>query len=377
MEARSHIVPYFDFRSAPASLQRDWREAMNIVIDSGIFIQGPQVSAFERTWADRVKAIGCVGVANGLDALTLALRALGLGPGDRVAVPAHTFIATWLAVIAIGAVPVAIDVDTYGLIDLDILEQLDLAVSAVIPVHLHGGTVDMERLTSWAKRHAVLVVEDCAQAHGAEVGGRPVGSWGDASAFSFYPTKNLGALGDAGAVTSNNQEVLDRVWTLANYGAERGDKYRHERAGFNSRLDPLQASVLNVNVTHLEAWTVRRREIAQTYLDVLIQRPDIGRPLYHDVSKSVWHHFVVMTPDRSGVASHLLERGIQTEIHYPRIAADEISKFDANSEFPVALENSRAFSRRGLSLPLHPWLSSENVSQVSDALLSAPKNRGS
>lgn len=372
MEASSHVVPYFDFKAAPEGLRAEWKRALSEVVESGVYIRGPHVDSFERAWADRVGASGCVGVANGLDALTLALRALGIGRGDSVAVPAHTFIATWLAVIAVGATPVGVDVDSRGLIDLDQLEQAATGIDAVIPVHLHGGTVDMERLTEWASKKSILVLEDCAQAHGAETAGKPVGSWGDAAAFSFYPTKNLGALGDAGAVTSRDQRVLESVRLQANYGADPGDKYRHIAPGCNSRLDPMQAAVLEVNLRHLDEWTRRRRQIAEIYLEALAQRPDLGRPLYNDATSSVWHHFIVLTTNREALAAHLLASGVHTDVHYPNPASDEVARFTSKSTPVSDFNNAREFSARCLSLPLHQWMSDNDARHVATALTSAP-----
>jgi dTDP-3-amino-3,4,6-trideoxy-alpha-D-glucose transaminase len=359
-------VAYLSFRGAPPQLRAAWQDAMARVVDSGIFVGGPEVRAFEDAFADHCGIDHCVGVGNGLDALALALRSAGIGPGHRVAVPGHTFIATWLAVLAAGAEPVGVDVDAQGLIDIAALADLTPVPDAVIPVHLHGQLVDMPRLTAWADPLGVVVVEDTAQAHGATGDGWRPGSLTHAAAYSFYPSKNLGALGDAGGIVTRDDALAARARELRNYGAHEADKYAHRSLGVNSRLDPLQAAVLRVNLAHLDAWNATRRSIAAAYLDALGAGSPAVRPLVASPEASVWHHFVVVADDRDAVRAHLAQEGIGTDVHYPRMAGQEIA--DLTGAPGPDLPRSAELARTVLSLPLHPWLTAAEVDRVAAAL---------
>ena len=353
-------VPYFDFNAVPHEIRQEWKKSIEEVLSAGQFIGGSFVGGFEKAWAEYLQVNHAVGVGNGLDALVLSLRALNITTGSRVAVPSHTFMATWLAVESVGATPVGVDVDARGLIDLDLLESLNQRLDAVIPVHLHGQMVDMKRLTEWAFSRNIKVVEDCAQAHGAALDGKYAGTWGDIGAYSFYPTKNLGALGDAGSVVTNNPELARKIRSLGNYGTVAGDKYNYESFGINSRLDPVQAGVLKVNLKHLENWNSRRREIASQYLGALI--PKSAKLLTWNLEQSVWHHFVLLTPHREILKQHLLDEGIQTEIHYPQCAGDAFSalKGVASQDF----KKGRRISETTISLPIHPWITDDQVDYV-------------
>ena len=359
-------VPFFSFAGAPDTLKQAWTAAQARVIDDGVFIGGPHVAAFEAEYAAYCQARECVGVGNGLDALTLALRSLGIGPGHRVAVPGHTFIATWLAVLAVGAEPIGIDVDARGLIDLDALAAVSPAPDAVIPVHMHGQLVDMRTLSAWASAGAVIVVEDCAQSHGATGDDWRMGELSDAAAFSFYPSKNLGCLGDGGAIITSDEAVAERARELRSYGADPADKYRHVSIGVNSRLDPLQAAVLSVNLRHLDDWNLRRRTIADAYLQALAASRGSVRPLVPSADASVWHHFVVTTPHREAFRKAAAEHGIGTDVHYPHMAGDEIARLRGLP--PSALPASAQLARTVVSLPLHPWLSDDDVTRVVEFL---------
>jgi dTDP-4-amino-4,6-dideoxygalactose transaminase len=359
-------IPYLSFAGAPAELKAAWQEAVHRVVDAGIFIGGPEVAAFEQEFADDCGIDHCVGVGNGLDALTLALRSCGIGPGHRVAVPGHTFIATWLAVLAAGAEPVGVDVDEHGLLDLDELMALAPAPDAVIPVHLHGQLVDLPRLTAWADPRGVVVVEDAAQAHGAAGDGWRPGSLTHAAAYSFYPSKNLGALGDAGGIVTRDDALAARARELRNYGARESDKYAHLALGVNSRLDPLQAAVLRVNLRHLDDGNATRRAIAAAYLDAMGAGSPALRPLVDSPDDSVWHHFVVLAEDRDAVRAGLRRDGIGTDIHYPRMAGQEIAELTGS---PAAhLARSARMADTVLSIPLHPWLTADEVDRVAEAL---------
>lgn len=360
-------VPFFNFNNVLAEIKTDWLNGIENVIDSGQYIGGPAVTKFEKKYADYSNADYCVGVANGLDAITLSLKALDLPKSSLVAVPAHTFIATWLAVDQAGHIPVGIDVDQNGLIDLESLESESLSISAVIPVHLHGQTVDMPRIINWAKTNNIRIIEDCAQAHGAELGGKKVGTWGDLGAFSFYPTKNLGALGDAGGVLTNSGILADRVRTLANYGAIKDNKYTYSDLGVNSRLDPIQASVLNANLPYLDSWNTRRKANSRRYIENL---KDLNLKIMGD-EKSVWHHFAILVENREKLRERLKSLGIGTEIHYPNLASTAYSglKHTKKQEF----RNAEFISRSILSLPMSPWLTEQEIDYVCESLLELSK----
>jgi dTDP-4-amino-4,6-dideoxygalactose transaminase len=357
-------VPFFDFNSAPLDLKEEWVNSTREVIQSGQFIGGSKLKAFESAWADYLSVKYAVGVANGLDALKLALMALEIGPGCFVAVPSHTFIATWLAVSSVGATPVGVDCDSSGLMDLDILETFTSKLDAVIVVHMHGKMLDMTRLTTWTKINDVKVVEDCAQAHGASWAGKNAGTWGDVNAFSFYPTKNLGALGDAGIVVTDDSHLEQRVRSLGNYGAQTDNKYLYDYLGTNSRLDPLQASFLSINLRYLDEWNERRRQIAEMYLGAT---KSLGiRTLHNDPRTSVWHHFIVLADRRDAARLALLDKGVSTEIHYPRAAEEQFSEIASHqSSQPI---KARELARETLSLPISQWMTFSQVEEVLEAL---------
>jgi dTDP-4-amino-4,6-dideoxygalactose transaminase len=353
-------VDFFTFSSAPKELKLDWQEAISQVIESGLFIGGPSVSAFENEWSAYLRVGYTIGVGNGYDALVIALRALDVGPGDFVAVPSHTFIATWLAVAAVGAIPVGIDCDSSGLMDLNLLEKDSTIFSVVIPVHMHGQMVDMQRLTIWAKQQNIKVIEDCAQAHGAEIYGKKSGSWGDIGAFSFYPTKNLGAIGDAGAIVTNNAEIADRIRSIANYGTILNNKYEYQYLGVNSRLDPIQAAVLSINLKYLDSWNESRRLVAQKYSAGL---QDIGIPIFPSTTESVFHHYIAISENRTLTRSLLKSKGVATEIHYPESAKDNyqsISKMYSKRESPKA----KRLTQKIVSLPISPWIKDSEIDYV-------------
>jgi len=359
-------IPFFDFQQAPSSLKIEWQEATARVISSGRYIGGPEVTDFENRWAEYLGVEHAVGVANGLDAITLGLKALDIGPGSRVAVPSHTFLATWLAVFEVGALPIGIDCDSSGLLDLDALESVEVSVDAVIPVHMHGQMVDMPRLITWAQIRNVKVIEDCAQAHGAKIDGRMAGTWGDIGAYSFYPTKNLGAIGDAGAVVTSDPNLAESVRSYGNYGSTPTSKYRYARTGVNSRLDPIQAAVLSVNLNHLNDWNARRSEIASAYIEKF---STFGiEMLVNEAEKSVWHHFIVLSATRDVLRKDLESEGIFTEIHYPENGEDSFSSITEHvSSQPI---NARKIATRTLSLPISPWMSDEQVDYVIDCMTS-------
>ena len=359
-------VEFFSFHDAPHSLRDEWNAAILEVLDSGQFIGGPFVNRFESEWAKYLGANHAIGVGNGYDAIVVALRVLGVGPGDLVAVPSHTFIATWLAVDAVGATPIGIDCNQFGLMDLEELETRSLNFAAVIPVHMHGQMVDMPRLMIWAKKNNAKIVEDCAQAHGARINGKLAGTWGDFGAFSFYPTKNLGAIGDAGSLVTTDESLASKARSFVNYGSVPGNKYQYQFHGINSRLDPLQAAVLRINLRYLDSWNSRRKQIAHMYIDSFKESGMNFLPIERD---SVFHHFVLFSENRDVTRMLLETAGIKTEIHYPESAERSFSKFQDNMSSEPST-NAANLARTTLSIPISPWMSDLAVHTVIDAILS-------
>lgn len=309
-------IPFLDVGAAYKELKPEIDAAIARVLDSGWYILGPEVEAFEAEYAAYCEAEHAIGVANGLDALHLALLAMGVGPGDEVIVPSNTYIATWLAVSQCGATPVPVEpVDaTYNIDAARIEAAITPATRVILPVHLYGQPADLDPILAIARKHGLRVLEDAAQAHGARYKGRRIGAHGDAVAWSFYPGKNLGALGDGGAVTTNDPELADRIRVLRNYGSR--VKYVNEVKGFNSRLDPIQAAVLRVKLRVLDEWNARRRGIAQRYLEGLAGS-GLVLPQVADWAEPVWHLFVVRHTQRDAVVQQLNAAGVGTLIHYP------------------------------------------------------------
>lgn len=355
-------VPFLDLKSAYLELRRDIDAAIARVAGSGWYIGGPEVEAFEGAFAAYCEARHCVGVGNGLDALHLALTAMAVGPGDEVIVSSNTFIATLLAVSAVGATPVLVEPDpaTHNLDPALIEAAITPRTKALLPTHLYGQPADLDPILAIARRHGLLVLEDAAQAHGARYKGRRLGAHGHAVAWSFYPGKNLGALGDAGAVTTDDPALAERVRMLGNYGSRR--KYVNEVRGVNSRLDPLQAAVLGVKLAHLDDWNARRRAIAALYLDRLA---DAGLVLPHvpNWAEPAWHLFVVQSPDRDRLAADMAGRGVQTLVHYPIPPHRQEAYRDlelAAGSFPVA----ERLAEHVLSLPIGPHLPADGAERV-------------
>ena len=353
-------VEFFSFKDAPEALRNEWRVAIAQVIESGVFIGGPTVAKFESEWAEYLSVKHAIGVGNGYDALVVALKILGVGSGDLVAVPSHTFVATWLAVDAVGATPVGIDCNEFGLMDLEILETHESNFAAVIPVHMHGQMVDMPRLVTWAEKKKVRVIEDCAQAHGARIDGKLAGTWGDFGAFSFYPTKNLGALGDAGSLVTNDDSLAIKARSFVNYGSVPGNKYEYQFHGINSRLDPIQAAVLSINLKYLDSWNKRRQEIARIYSDNFNANNIQCLPIELN---SVFHHFIVLSENRDLTRKLLEKEGIKTEIHYPETAGKSFNKFETKSELHQG-QRASTLASKTLSIPISPWMSDTSIHKV-------------
>lgn len=365
MNQSNEPVPFLDLKTAHMAIVDELKASVCEAIESGFYIRGERVSEFEEKFARYVGAQHCVGVGNGLDALTLSLKALNIQPGDEVIVPSHTYIATWLAVASVGGtlVPVEPDEGSFNISASGIGKALTPKTKAIVPVHLYGMPIDMQPIVDLARAHDVSVVEDAAQAHGARFRGSLIGSSGDSVCWSFYPGKNLGALGDAGAVTTNLQALAHQVRVVANYGSAR--KYEHEIHGVNSRLDELQAAALSSKLRHLSDWNARRSAIAARY-SAEINHPRVELPHVAEGAEPVWHLYVVRTSHRDFLQKHLAEAGIQTLIHYP-IACHHSGAFknDFRSDaFPVA----GRMADEVLSLPMGPHLDDSQVSRVIEAV---------
>jgi len=359
-------VPFVDFKAAIVAMRQDMSTACDNVVAGGNLILGSELAAFEEEFAAFCDSRFCIGVANGLEAISLSLRALGIESGDEVIVPSQTFVATWLAVSHVGATPVEVDVEADTvLIDVNKIEAaITPKTRAIVPVHLFGQSVDMARVMDIAKRHNLYVVEDAAQAHGARYKGVRVGSFGDLAAFSFYPTKNLGASGDGGAIVTQTAELAAKLKRLRNYGSE--IKYYHQEVGFNSRLDELQAAYLRIKLRRLDDENMRRQKAALYYTDRLkevtsVKLLDIKKDREH-----VHHLFVVMVDNRDLVLEKMQALGIGVAVHYPITPGDQIAYgFERDR---TTCYFGRKAAENGLSLPMWPDITTEQQDTVIQAL---------
>lgn len=364
-------VPFLDLLASYREIQPDLDAAALRVLRSGWYIGGPEVEVFEQEFAAYCQVAHCVAVANGLEALQLALLAAGVEPGDEVVVPAHTFIATWLAVTECGAAPVPVDIDpaTYTLDPSRLAAAFTARTKAVIPVHLYGLPADIDAIMVVCAAHGVAVVEDAAQAHGAASRGRRIGGHGVAAAWSFYPGKNLGAFGDAGAVTTNDPDIAARLRLLRNYGSS--VRYVHELQGRNSRLDPIQAALLRVKLARLDDWNARRKVIARRYLTELAGT-GLALPVVPAWAEPVWHLFCVRHSKRDALREALHVAGIDTLIHYPTPPHLQAAFADMGmtlGAFPVA----EATASTIFSLPIGPAMTDAQVDAVIAGIHAATK----
>jgi dTDP-4-amino-4,6-dideoxygalactose transaminase len=355
-------VPFLDVGASYRELKSQIDAATLRVLEAGWYIGGAEVSSFESAFAGYVGSQHCVGLGNGLDALTLGLRALGVQAGDEVIVPSNTYIATWLAVSMIGAIPIPVEPleTTYNLDPSLLKAAITSRTKVILPVHLYGQPANLEPILELAHQHGLMVLEDAAQAQGATYKSKRIGAHGDAVAWSFYPGKNLGAFGDAGALTTDNPTVAQKVRVLGNYGSR--VKYVNEEQGVNSRLDPLQAAALGVKLEHLSSWNLRRNEIAAFYLEQL-QNTDLVLPAVPDWAEPAWHLFVIRSSARDQLAKHLAARGVGTVIHYPIPPHLQAAYADLGYQkgaFPIA----ERIHQEVLSLPMGPHLSLEQAEHV-------------
>ena len=356
-------IPYLNFAAAHKEIEAEIFEAFKTTYQSNWFIMGNQLKTFEEAYAAFSKVPFCAGVANGLDALILSLITLEIGEGDEVIVPSNTYIATWLAVSCVGAKPIPVEpnIDTYNICAEQIKSHISARTKAIIPVHLYGQSCEMDDIMRLANEHNLFVIEDNAQAQGAQYNNKTCGSFGDINATSFYPGKNLGALGDAGAVTTANQELFQKVQILRNYGSQ--EKYYNQVKGINSRLDEVQAAFLSVKLNYLNKWTGQRKSLAKVYLELLSPIADIILPKTADKADHVYHIFLVRTHKRNELQAYLSSAGIGTLIHYPVPPHLQEAYKELNykkGDFPIAEE----IANTALSLPLYPGMSIEEISYI-------------
>ena len=356
------MIPFLDLKSINLAYEQGLNAAFARVLNSGWYVMGEELKAFEQEFATYCEVPHAIGVSNGLDALHLILRAYGISAGDEVIVPANTYIATWLAATYAGATPVPVEPveGTYNIDPAQIEAAITPKTRAIIAVHLYGQPADMDPIMAIAEKHGIKVIEDAAQAHGALYKGRRVGNLGHAAGFSFYPGKNLGAIGDAGAVTTADADLAAKIRMLLNYGSR--VKYHNEVKGYNCRLDELQAALLRVKLPHLDAENGRRREVAVRYQDAFKNLP-IGVPQLMDGVESAWHLFVIRTEGRAALQAKLTENGIGTMIHYPIPPHLQPAYRDLGFQkgaFPI----SEQIHEEVLSLPIGPTISDDEVDQV-------------
>lgn len=368
------MISFLDLKSPHLELWSDIKAAVERVMASGWYILGPEVEKFESEYAAYSGARYAVGVGNGLDALQLALRAMDVGPGDEVIVPSNTYIATWLAVSQCGATPVPVEPveETYNLDPARVDDALTSRTKVILPVHLYGQPADVDEIADLAKRRNLRVLWDGAQAHGASYKRRSIGSFGDAVAWSFYPGKNLGALGDGGAVTTDDENLADKIRSLRNYGSR--VKYHNDVLGYNSRLDEMQAAVLRVKLGFLDQWNNLRRRVAQEYLYGLAGAPRVVLPAVPHWADPVWHLFVIRHPERDDLQRRLEQAGVATMIHYPvpphRQPAYAHLGFE-DGRFPI----SERIHKEVLSLPMWPQMKQCEIDMVIDVVTDAVQQK--
>ena len=360
-------VPFLDLSAVYAELRTEIDEAVGRVLASGWYLLGTELSSFEQEWARYVGARHCIGVASGLDAIRLALLAMDIGPGDEVLVPSHTFIATWLGVSQTGATPVPVEPDptTFNIDPGRLEDAFGPRTRAIVPVHLYGQPADMDPIREFAARRGLRVLEDAAQSHGARYHGARTGALADAAAWSFYPGKNLGAFGDGGAVTTDDDALADRLRLLRNYGSR--VRYVNEEQGWNSRLDDIQAAILRVKLARLDEWNARRTAIAARY-DAALLDSCLVLPTAPSWTEPVWHLYVVRSAERDALQRALAEDGVETSIHYP-IPPHRQSAYGAHPAAGTALPIAERMAAEVLSLPMGPQLDEDSQSRVIEAVL--------
>ena len=361
------MIPFLDLARQHAALRAELMDAAGRVLDSARFILGPEGEALEQDLAKHVGVAHAIGVASGTDALRLALAAVGVGPGDEVIATAFSFVASASTIVMAGATPVFVDIDpaTFALEAEGVARAITPRTRAIVPVHLYGHAAAIDRIAELGRTHGVAVIEDAAQAIGATYAGRPLGAWGDAACLSFYPTKNLGACGDAGMILTNRSDLAERLRRLRHHGD--GGRYRHLELGYSSRLDDLQAALLRVKLGRLEAWTAARRRIAARYHDALAGLP-LTLPIEREPARHVYHLYTIRHRQRDALAKTLSQLGVGTAVHYPiAVPGQPMFGLPAERQWPEA---TRA-SREVLSLPCYAELTDDEVNQVARAVRTA------
>lgn len=359
-------VAFNNFKKQNSLYKKEYNQAIKKVLASGRYILGDQVSDFEKDFAKYIGCNYCIGVANGMEAIQIALLSLNIGFGDEVLTTSHTAVATILAINSVGAKPVFIDIDDYFNIDSSKIEKkINKKTKAILPVHLYGQSVDVYKILKICKKYNLYLIEDCAQAHGATYEGKKVGSFGDIGCFSFYPTKNLGAFGDAGAITTNNKKLWQKILKLRNYG--QSNRYEHEIVGLNSRMDEIQASILSVQLRHLDYNNKKRKKIANLYYHKLKDVKEISLPKVRDNCDPVFYLFVIEATKRDKLKDYLSKKGVETLIHYP-IPSHKQKCFDniKKVSLPILEEKVKLI----LSLPIHPFLEMKEVEFVCENIIS-------
>jgi len=351
-------IPFLDLSQIPMDLKIALKEKFSEMLEKGIFSGGEEVELLEKNLQKHLGIHYALACSNGTDALELALRALDVGPGDEVIVPALSWVSTAEAVVIVGANPVFIDTDESGLMDLDLLESKKSSrTKAIIPVHLYGRMVDMKKLLSWSKKNRVAVIEDAAQSYGAVLKGRNAGTWGDIGCFSFYPTKNLGALGEAGAVVTEDKNLAEKLRHLLNHGQSFRD--HHVQIGRNARIDSIQAGFLNIKLEYFKGWQQKRKNLALIYLNGLKNIVDLTLPYDILEPNHNAHLFVIQTSERDKLKSFLEKKGIGTAIHYPNIIPKMLPYFDGKE-----YQSAENLSKGILSLPLNPWMIEDDILSI-------------
>ena len=359
------MIPYFDLKAFNNQYRKEIEDAISKVLDTGWYILGREVDKFENAFANYVGTKYGIGVGNGLEALSLILKAYNTGIDDEVIVPANTYIASILAITQNGAVPVLVEANLadYNIDPCQIEKSITKKTKAIMVVHLYGQSADMEPILEIGKKYNLRIIEDCSQAHGAEYNGCRVGSLGDAAGFSFYPSKNLGALGDAGMVTTNDLELAKKIRALRNYGSR--EKYINMYKGENSRLDEIQAAILNVKLRYLDEENKKRNKIAQIYRQNIKNKKIVLPKARTDKNSHVWHIFAIRTKQRDKLQRYLLDNGIQTQIHYPIPPhKQEALKEFCQKKFPIA----ETIHSEVLSIPLNPTLTSHSIEYIIEKL---------
>ena len=357
------MIPFVNLKKEYESIQNELNQAVNETLERGYFVLGEEVKRFEGEFSKYIGSKYSIGLNSGSDALFFAIKSLGIGNGDEVITVSHTFISTVDAIVKNGAKPVFVDIDpeTYCMDASKIEDKITERTKAILPVHLYGHPANLGYILEIASEYGLFLIEDACQAHGAEYGGKKVGSIGDIGCFSFYPTKNLGAWGDGGIAVTDNEEIKEKLRLLRNYG--QSQKNYHDFVGYNSRLDEIQAAVIRVKLKYLDYWNERRRKIAKSYNELL---GDVIKPLERDYAKHVYHLYVIRHKERDKIRQHLLNNGIQSQIHYPCPVHEQ--KAYSRLGYSLKLPITEKITDEILSLPMHPWLEENDVEMVCDSL---------